>query len=347
MEDKISQIQKDYAEKIQKADSLKELNELFLALFGKTGQITLLPKDFGSLSPEEKKNVGPLFNQVKNELEQAIERRREEVREESYSKLVEDKIDIAAPTEIKKRKGHLHPNTQFQSEIVNIFSKLGFQLFEAPHIDTDYYNFEVLNIPQEHPARDLWDTLYIDTKKELKPGEKLLLRTHTSNSQIRIMKKYKPPIRMMVLDRCFRYESVSVRHDHTFDQFELVYVDKNLSMANFQYLSEYFLKSVLKKDMKVRLRPKYYPFTEPSVGIDGECIFCDGKGCKVCGGLGWLELGGGGMIHPQVLENGGIDSKVYSGIAWGPGLQRIMMMKYKIEDIRSFLNGDLKFLEKF
>jgi phenylalanyl-tRNA synthetase alpha chain len=155
------------------------------------------------------------------------------------------------------------------------------------------------------------------------------------------------PIRMMVLDRCFRYENLDARHEHTFDQFELVYIDKGLSMANLQYLSEYFLKSVLGKDIKVRMRPKYYPFVEPGVGIDGECMFCNGQGCKICGGVGWLELGGAGMIHPNVLRNGGIDPDVYSGIAWGPGLERILLLKYGIEDVRLFRNADLRFLDKF
>lgn len=345
MEESLSQIKENYLEKINSAKTLAELDVIFLALFGKNGEITLLPKEFAKLSSEEKHQVGPLFNGVKSELEKAIAEAREKVREESYKLLISENLDLTKDVKIKTRKGHLHPLTKFENEIVDLFSKLGFQLFEAPHIDNDYYNFESLNIPPEHPARDLWDTLYIDSKKS--PGEKLLLRTHTSNAQVRILKENKPPIRMMVLDRCFRYENVDARHEHTFDQFEIVFVDKNVSMANFQFLSEYFLKSVLKKDIKVRLRPKYYPFTEPSFGIDGQCPFCDGQGCKICGGVGWLELGGGGMIHPQVLKNGGIDPKIYSGIAWGPGLQRILMVKHGIEDIRSFLSGDLKFLERF
>ena len=170
------------------------------------------------------------------------------------------------------------------------------------------------------------------------------MRTHTSNAQVRIMEKYAPPIRMMVFDRCFRYENLDARHEHTFDQFELVFVNEGLSMANLQYLSEYFLKTFLGEETSVRLRPKYYPFVEPGVGIDGTCLFCAGKGCKVCSGIGWLELGGAGMIHPTVLKNGGIDSDRFSGIAWGPGLERILMLKFGINDLRLFRSGDLKFL---
>lgn len=354
MEQKISQIQKDYLEKIQKAQSLKELDEIFLELFGKNGQITLLPKEFSKLSAEQRRIVGPLFNATKQGLQKAIEEKRSVVREAGYQKLKTEKLTLKSwskgpigdALESKKRKGLIHPLDMFEQEIVQLFSKIGFQQFDAPEIDTDDYNFEFLNIPPEHPARDLWDTLYIEDKNNTSPN-KLLLRTHTSNAQIRIMRQYKPPIRMMVLGRCFRYENPDARHEHTFDQFEIVYVDKNLSMANLQYLSEYFLKSVLGDDTKVRLRPKYYPFVEPGVGIDGLCIFCKGKGCKVCGGIGWLEVGGAGMIHPQVLKNGGIDPNIYTGIAWGPGLERILMLKHSINDLRLFRNGDLKFLKQF
>ena len=354
MEEKLKSISGEYSEKINQAKSLKDLDEIFLAIFGKNGEITLLPKEFPALSVDEKKRVGPLFNQIKQTLEQEIRDMRYEIREEGYKKLTSETLSLQGPLRLRseasvpleaRKSGHLHPNTIFIQEIVNLFEKIGFIQFDAPQIDTDYNNFEVLNLGPDHPARDLWDTLYIDSEKYgIKKGE-LLLRTHTSNAQIHIMKKFKPPFRVMSIGRCFRYENLDARHEHTFDQFEILYVDKDLTMTNLQYLSEYFLKSVLGKDIKVRLRPKYYPFTEPSIGFDGECIFCKGKGCKVCAGLGWIELGGGGMVHPQVLKNGGIDPTKYSGIAWGPGLQRIMMIKWGIDDVRSFLSGDLKFFE--
>ncbi|MBI2314606.1 phenylalanine--tRNA ligase subunit alpha [Candidatus Daviesbacteria bacterium] len=346
MEEKISQIQTEYLEQIQQAQSLKELDEIFLGLFGKKGQLDLLPKEFGKLSIEERKKVGPLFNSAKQNLEQAIERKRGEVRGESYKKLANEKLDLS-DTKLITRKGHLHPVTRLENGVVTLFKKLGFTQYGAPHIDSEEYNFELLNIPQGHPARDLWDTLYIDPHNlKVSPGE-LLLRTHTSNAQVRLMKEFKPPIRMMIIDRCFRYENVDARHEHTLDQFEIVYIDKGVSMANLQYLSEYFFQGILGKDIKARLRPKYYPFVEPGAGVDGLCIFCKGKGCKVCGGIGWLELAGAGMIHPQVLRNGGIDPNVYSGIAWGAGPERMAMLKFGIENIRSFKSGDLKILEKF
>lgn len=343
MQDKLRNIQSNYLEKINQSQSLKELDYLFLALFGKNGELTLLPKDFSSLPKEELKEIGPLFNQVKEELEQAIESRRQAVKEQSYQKLTNEPLDLQ-PTEIKKRQGYLHPITEFEDKMAGLFYNLGFQQFDAPLIDTDQNNFELLNIPSEHPARDMWDTLYIAADKyDLKPGQ-LLLRTHTSNSQIHILKQFKPPIRLMNIDRVFRYENLDARHEHTFDQFELIYVDKGLNMANLQYLSEYLLKSMLGQDIKVRLSPGYYPFTEPSAHIFGTCVFCKGRGCRVCGSTGELELAGAGMIHPQVLRNCGIDPQEYSGIAWGVGPGRMAMLKYDIPDIRLFNSGNLKFL---
>lgn len=346
LEDNILKVENEYNQKILSATSLKTLDQIYLELFGKKGLITKLPQNLSALPKEKLKVVGPLFNNVKSSLENVLNKRRVQVREDSYRKLVNEKLELAH-IQVKKRQGHLHPLTQFENQIVQIFSKLGFQRFDAPHIDTDKNNFEVLNIPQDHPARDLWDTLYIDPYNLGPQTDKLLLRTHTSNSQIHIMQQYKPPIRLMNIGRCFRYENLDARHEHTFDQFELIYIDKGLSMSNLQYLSEYFLKNLFGKDIKVRLKPKYYPFVEPGAGVDGQCILCKGDGCKICSETGWLELAGAGMIHPQVLQNGGIDPTEYSGIAWGAGPERMLMLKYGIEDIRLFKSGDLKFLQRF
>jgi phenylalanyl-tRNA synthetase alpha chain len=344
MEEKINNIETDYLGKISQAKNLNQLDDIFLALFGKTGVITLFPKNFSVLPKDELKIIAPIFNKIKSGLETAIEERRSQIREEKYKNLINDKTDISESESIVLGKGHLHPITKIEREIVELFSKIGFQQFEAPHIDTDEYNFGLLNIPQTHPSRDLWDTLYISSEAK-NPNSKLLLRTHTSNAQVRIIRQFKPPIRMMVIDRCFRYENLDARHEHTFEQFELVVIDKGLNMANLQYLSEYFLKFFLGSEIKARLRPKYFPFVEPGAGVDGLCLFCKGKGCRICGGVGWLELAGAGMIHPQVIKNGGLDPEVYSGIAWGFGPERMAMLKYGISDVRQFKNGDLKFLE--
>ncbi len=345
MLDKITQLVTAYQAKITQSNMLAELDTIYLELFGKSGQITVLPKDFKSLPATELKTIGPAFNQAKQELEQAISQKRHDIKEQAYQKLSEEKWEVKVDSPIKKRQGYLHPITEFENQTAQIFSNLGFKQFEAPLIDTDFNNFEALNIPPDHPARDLWDTLYIDGQSYGFKAGHLLLRTHTSNAQVHVMKAFKPPIKMMNIDRCFRYENLDARHEHTFDQFELIYIDKGLSMANLQYLSEHFLKQIYGPDMKVRLKPKYYPFTEPSAGIDGLCIFCKGQGCKVCGGVGWLELAGAGMIHPQVLKNGGVDPDVYSGIAWGVGPGRMAMLKYDVSDVRLFNSGDLKFLQ--
>jgi len=343
VEEKLKQIQQDYLNKINSSKSLKELDTIFIDLFGKNGEVDLLSHQFKNLPKDELKTVGPLFNQIKQELEKAINDKRLTINELIYKALENETLDIKGG-KIKDRKGHMHPLTAFEEQTAKIFNKLGFVQIDAPLIDTDHNNFEVLNIPENHPARDLWDTLYIDQKSKIK-NQKLLLRTHTSNSQIRALKSSKPPIRLMNIGRCFRYEAVDARHEHTFEQFEIIYVDKKVSMANLQYLSEYFLKAIFGEDIKARLKPKYYPFVEPGVGVDGLCIFCKGKGCKVCGGIGWLELAGAGMIHPNVLRAGGIDPKEYSGIAWGFGPARMAMIKYGIEDIRVFNSGDLKLYE--
>ncbi len=345
MKQKIEDITQRYLQLTSEASTLQDLDELFLKLFGKAGEVAILSKNLSKLSKDELKKIGPLFNQTKQELEQAIEGKRSAVREEFYKSLEGEQFSLTpclagrqAQGWKARKKGYMHPMTIFEQEIVKLFADMGFKQFDAPHIDNDHNNFEVLNIPDSHPARDMWDTFYINNK--------LLLRTHTSNSQIRIMQENKLPIRMMSLGRCFRYENVDARHEHTFEQFEIVYIDKGVSMANLQYLSEIFLKAVFGSDMKVRLRPKYYPFVEPGVGVDGLCIFCKGKGCNICGGVGWLELAGAGMIHPTVLKNGGIDPNEYSGIAWGFGPARMLMLKHGVSDMRAFNTGDLEFLQK-
>ena len=347
MEQKISKIEKDYSEKIQKAQSLKELDGIFLALFGKNGELDLLPKEFSKLSPDERCRIGPLFNAVKQELEKTIEVRRNEIREQSYIKLVDEKLDLAETTQIKQRQGHLHLATQFKKEIIDLFENLGFYQFDAPHVEWDKYNFETLNIPKDHPSKDMWDTLYIDTSKlGVEPGQ-MLLRTHTSNFWSRLMEKGQTPIRAMSFDRCFRYEAVDARHSHTFNQFEIAVVGENITMANLKYLSDCLLKTILGEEAKSRFRPKYYPFVEPGVGIDSLCVFCHGKGCKICSGTGWFEIAGAGMIHPNVFKLTGQNPKKCTGLAWGFGPDRILMLKHGIEDIRYFLEGDLRFLQKY
>ncbi len=353
MREDLQNLIKKYTGEINSSQSLKTLDEIYLKLFGKTGEITLFPKNFSSLSKQELTIIGPLFNKTKKQLEEAIEKRREEVKLLNFKKILEEplglkkvKDETLKKIKIKKREGRLHPITKFEEEIIRAFSKLGFSQFDAPHIDTDVNNFQLLNMPENHPARDLQDTLYIDSSGRDLETKKYLLRTQTSNAQIPIMRSQMPPIRKLTIGRCFRFENVDSRHEHTFEQFELVYIDKGLSLANLLYLSEYFFQAIFGYDMKARLRPKYYPFVEPGAGVDGLCIFCKGKGCKVCGGVGWLELAGAGMIHPTVLKNAGLDPEIYSGIAWGFGLGRILMVREGINDLRILNSGDLRLLYK-
>lgn len=348
MEAQIQNLETEYKSKILEANSLVELDLLFLKLFGKSGKITLFPKDFNKLSTEELHRVGPLFNSAKQNLEKAIEKRRQEIREESYRALEKEKFSLTPERwEAKKRQGHLHLATQFKKEIVDLFGELGFEQFDAPFVESDKYNFEDLNIPKGHPSRDMWDTLYIDNANlKIEPGS-MMLRTHTSNFWPRLMEKHQTPIRAMSFDRCFRFEAVDARHSHTFNQFEIAVVGNNITLANLKYLSDYFLKAILGKEAKSRFRPKYYPFVEPGVGIDTLCVFCHGKGCKICSGTGWFEIAGAGMIHPNVLKTTGLDPKKYTGLAWGFGPDRILMLKHGIEDIRTLLEGDLEFLEKY
>ncbi len=347
MDAQIKTILENYQAQIFDAKNLKALDEIFLKLFGKTGELTLLPRDFSKLPKEEVKKIAPLFTQAKKELEQLIDKKRTEIRELIYQALENESIKLPTNGEIKSRKGHLHLATQFKKEIIDLFAKLGFEEFDAPHVESDKYNFEDLNIPKNHPSRDMWDTLYIEASNlKVEPGS-MLLRTHTSNFWPRLMEKGKTPIRAMSFDRCFRYEAVDARHSHTFNQFEIAVVSEKITMANLKFLSDYFLKAVLGEEAKSRFRPKYYPFVEPGVGIDCLCVFCHGKGCKICSGTGWFEIAGAGMIHPNVLKATGLDPKKYTGLAWGFGPDRMMMLKYGIEDIRLFLEGDLEFLEKF
>ena len=347
MDVKIRKINQDYQGQISQATALKELDKIFLELFGKSGLVDQLSKQFKTLPKDQLKTVGPLFNQVKMKLEEAIRVKREGVRENIYKSLENEKFTLQPSRLTHKREGHLHLATKFKQEIIDLFAKLGFEQFDAPHIEWDKYNFEYLNIPKDHPSKDMWDTLYIDTANlKVDPGQ-LLLRTHTSNFWPRLMEKGKTPIRAMSFDRCFRYEAVDARHSHTFNQFEIAVVGKDITMANLRFLSDYLLQGILGKEAKSRFRPKYYPFVEPGVGIDCLCVFCHGTVCKICSGTGWFEIAGAGMIHPNVFKATGLDPKIYTGLAWGFGPDRMLMLKHNIEDIRYFLEGDLKFLEKY
>ena len=284
------------------------------------------------MSVEEKKVMGPLLNQTKKELEEAFSQRLEEVNQQiSYD------FDETLPTYVEN--GSLHPITLVAKEMTDILKKMGFTVVSGPEMEEEYYNFEALNIPKDHPARDMQDTYYLDNGK--------LLRTHTSPNQVRAMQKYGAPLKVCAPGRVFRNEDMDANHDTTFFQLEGMVIDKGISISNLIYVMRSLLSETFKREVKVRLRPGFFPFTEPSFELDCSCLICGGKGCPTCKNSGWLEFCGCGMIHPNVLRESGIDPKEYTGFAFGFGITRIAMMKYKIGDIRVLNSGDVRSLQEF
>ncbi len=299
----------------------------------KKSKIMELMASLKDMSVEEKKQYGPLFNNAKKELDSIISVKYEEIVNSSSN----NSFDPTEP--VKKQSGSLHPVTIVGREVTNILKNMGFIIMSGPEMDTEYYNFEALNIPKTHPARDMQDTYWLDNGK--------LLRTQTSTLQIRGMQKYGAPIKLCAPGRCFRNEDLDACHENTFFQLEGMVVDENISISNLIYTMEGMLKEVFQKDIKVRLRPGFFPFTEPGFELDCSCTICDGKGCPTCKNSGWLELCPCGMIHPNVLKECGINPNKYSGFAFGLGLTRLAMMKYKINDIRILNSGDLRYLKDF
>jgi phenylalanyl-tRNA synthetase alpha chain len=294
-----------------------------------------------NLGAEAKKRVGPIANEIKRSIEEAFAARESELSVgETEAQMDKEWFDVTLPGE-KNKRGHLHPNTQVQYELEDLFRSLGFLILDGPELESDYYNFEALNIPPYHPARDSQDTFYIKDKPNW------LMRTHTSPVQVRALQKYGAPIRAIVPGRVFRNEATDASHEHTFYQLEGLVVDKNISIANLTAVMNLLLKKILKQEIKTRLRPGYFPFVEPGFELDIQCLICGGKGCPVCKHSGWVELLPCGMVHPNVLRHGGIDPEKYSGFAFGLGLNRLVMMKYGIDDIRLLQSGDVRFLEQF
>ncbi|NIT04386.1 phenylalanine--tRNA ligase subunit alpha [Candidatus Saccharibacteria bacterium] len=322
-----------------KAKTQKRLEEIRVNYLGRKGEINKLLAEIPELPKEEdRKRTGARINEIKEEIEQALSAADRRIKDQLLAGIKDEEFDVTEPAKTVYA-GSLHPLTKLREFVRDTFFKLGFEEINTPHIETDDYNFGLLNIPPNHPARDLWDTLYLEDGR--------LLRTHTSTVQVREMERREPPIRVMAFGRCFRYENVDPHHDHTFNQFDLLYVDRDVSMTHLKFLSDLFLKKVFGERTRTRFRPKYYPFVEPGVGVDALCPFCEGKGCRICGGEGWFEIAGAGLVHPQVLRNGGIDPEKYSGLAWGFGPERMLMVKLGIDDIRYFNGGDLRFLRQF
>ncbi len=345
MEDKVQALSRKARQEIGEARTLEEVRALEVRLLGKKGEVTGLLKGLGSLPKEERPAAGALVNRLKEEVRDLLEKRREEIK--ARQKEASLQVPPPDPTEPGRRPdaGRLHPITLVQEELEDVFAGMGFMVLDGPDVELDYYNFEALNIPKDHPARDAHDTFWIE--------EGLLLRTHTSPVQIRAMERFPLPIRAIVPGRCFRHEVVDASHEHTFYQMEGLVVDRGISVAHLIHTMKTCLRAILERDVEIRLRPGYFPFVEPGFELDVNCPFCGGSGrkgdagCPVCKASGWIELLPCGMVHPNVLRAGGVDPEEYTGFAFGMGLQRLVMVRYGIQDIRLFMGGDLRFLEQF
>ena len=324
---------------LQAVDSLTALDELRVAYLGKKGELTAILKQMGGLTPEERPIVGQLANKVRSTIEAKIEERLVQLKAEAELKQFEaEALDVTLPGKTTKQGG-LHPLNRVLNDMIDIFKSMGFDVVDGPEIETEYYNFEALNIPADHPARDMQDTFYV--------GDDLLLRSQTSAAQIRTMENRKPPIRVICPGRVFRADEVDATHSPVFHQMEGLVVDKGITMCDLKGVLEQFAHEIYGPDTKVKFRPSFFPFTEPSVEVDVTCSECGGKGCRVCKGSGWIEILGAGMVHPNVLRACDIDPEEYSGFAFGIGLDRLTTTRYKISDIRLLFENDLRFLEQF
>ncbi|MGM9973525.1 MAG: phenylalanine--tRNA ligase subunit alpha [Clostridiaceae bacterium] len=339
MKEKLLEISKKAIEEISNIESLTELEAIRIKYLGKKGELTAILRGMGALSPEERPVVGKIANEVRGKIEEELENISREIKEINKSKkLKSEVIDISLPGK-KPVIGKRHPLELTVQGMKDIFVSMGFSIEEGPEIELDYYNFEALNIPKNHPARSEQDTFYIN--------DNIVLRTQTSPVQIRVMEKQKPPIKMISPGKVFRSDAVDATHSPIFYQLEGLVIDKGITMADLKGTLELFAKKMFGEGVKTKFRPHHFPFTEPSAEMDATCFVCEGNGCKVCKGSGWIELLGCGMVHPQVLRNCGIDPEVYSGFAFGFGIDRMVMLKYGIDDIRLLYESDMRFLKQF
>ena len=339
MKSQLEKIGREASEHIEKVTTKVELDAMRVKYLGKKGELTAVLKQMGSLSPEERPVMGQVANEIRAHIEKLIADAEIKIKaEEMKAKLESEKLDITMPG-TAKQVGHQHPLSIVLDEVKDIFIGMGFNIASGPEVEWDYYNFEALNMAPDHPARDTQDTFYIT--------EKMLLRTQTSPVQIRVMEKQKPPIRVISPGRVYRSDAVDATHSPLFHQIEGLVVDKNITMGDLKGTLEAFAKRLYGEETKIRLRPHHFPFTEPSCEIDVSCFRCGGKGCPMCKGEGFIEILGGGMVHPKVLSTCGVDPEEYSGFAFGLGLERLVMFKFNIDDMRLLYENDMRFLEQF
>lgn len=339
MKQALEQIKTTAIEALEQCDNLKALDELKVKYLGKKGELTAILKQMGKLSAEERPVIGQLANEVRTQIEEEVASRITALKEKQLEEqLKAERLDVTMPGK-KFDIGKKHPLTLVMDEIKEIFLGMGFDVVSGPEIELDYYNFEALNIPKNHPARDTQDTFYIN--------ENTVLRTQTSPVQVRTMETRKPPIKIISPGRVYRSDALDATHSPVFHQIEGLVVDKGITMSDLKGTLEMFVKSLYGEDSVVRFRPHHFPFTEPSAEMDVMCFNCHGEGCRVCKGEGWIEILGAGMVHPKVLQNCGIDPEEYSGFAFGMGLERVVMRRFAIDDIRMFFENDMRFLNQF
>ena len=338
MEQRIQALRKQTEERLSQIDSREKLSAFWQDFLGKKGNVAELMKGLGAVAKEERPAMGKVINEFKVQAEERYREYSERLEQlEMAARNRREQVDITLPAK-KRETGTLHPITIVKNEMINVFLGMGFEVFEGPEIEDDDHNFTRLNVAKDHPARDMQDTFYV--------SEDILLRTHTSPGQIRVMDREKPPIKVLVPGRVFRSDS-DATHSPMFHQMEGLVVDKGISLCDLQGMLDEFVKQIFDENVRTRLRPSYFPFTEPSVEVDVSCFECGGKGCGLCKHTGWIEVLGGGVVHPQVLRNCGIDPEIYSGIAFGIGIERIAMLKYGINNMGLLFENDLRFLKQF
>ena len=339
MKEQLESIREAARQELAKIESRAGLDAARVRFLGKKGELTAVLKQMGKLTAEERPVIGQLANEVRAYIEQIVETREKELKaEETARQLENERIDVTMPGKCRPL-GHKHPLSIVLDEVKEIFLGMGFEVATGPEVEWDYYNFEALNIPPDHPARDTQDTFYIN--------ENIVLRTQTSPVQVRVMEKQKPPIRIISPGRVYRSDAVDATHSPLFHQIEGLVVDKGITFADLKGTLETFVKRLYGEDSVVRFRPHHFPFTEPSAEVDVQCFNCHGEGCRLCKGEGWIEILGCGMVHPKVLSNCDIDPEIYSGFALGMGLERVVMRRYNIDDLRLFYENDVRFLKQF
>jgi phenylalanyl-tRNA synthetase alpha chain len=338
LKEELMKLKDKTVEVLSKSDTIEQLNDLKVKVLGKKGELTNILRGMAKLTPEDRPVIGKLANEIKADLEQKFTEKTQILKKQLKEKrMAEEYIDVTIPSKISL--GNRHPLTLVMDEIREIFTGLGYQVMEGPEVESDYYNFEALNTPKDHPARDVQDTFYIT--------EEILLRTQTSPVQVRTMEEQKPPLKIIAPGRVFRSDAVDATHSPIFHQVEGLAIGEGFTMGDLKGTLVAFIKEMFGSDRKARFRPHFFPFTEPSAEVDISCIACQGKGCRICSYTGWLEILGCGMVHPNVLRNVGLDPEKINGFAFGMGVERIAMLKYGINDLRLFYENDLRFLKQF